>query len=267
MAELRDRKNLAPPGSQRLFADFATASDLVARIGLDADSNVHTSRRLLTLFESDWIFNKDAREMMVQRLLERYCSDYCPSSNYCVDHPVVVPHFLLNDAVRFWRTMTVDFGAKQWSALRDDWGLRYHKLLTTRKVLFAGTLSTLFRTEVAFREVADDQQSRYDALIAYLTEEFGVPPLERLMRCYGLVAESDSRAALVAILDAYNQFIDILDLPEARTVLSTNELTDDGEIEIRQRADWCAQVIGEQLQRLFFDEPLFAQLTREYGLF
>jgi hypothetical protein len=266
MELLRDKFALMPPGSQRIFADAATSSELMARIGLDADSNVNTTRRLLALIESDWLFDQEARKLIVRRLLERYCADYCPDSDFWVQHTVRIPHFLLNDVIRFWRTMAVDFGAKQWSALRPDWGLRYAKLLTTRKVLFAGTLSTIFRTQAALEGITDNGE-RYASLLDYLEEEFSVPPLERLMRSYDRVVDSESKESLVQILASYDEFIDILERPGVRSIFQYGDKDDPDTARYRDAAQEGAAQIHERLNQLFFDDPLFQDLTRHYGLF
>ncbi|MGH9279298.1 MAG: nucleotidyltransferase domain-containing protein, partial [Acidimicrobiales bacterium] len=109
--DLAREKRYGDVGSQGVFGDFAIGTELMARIGLDADTNVNTTRRLLMLFESVSVFNDEVRERLIRQLLERYCTDYDPRSSRSNIDRVNVPRFLLNDLVRYWRTMAVDFGA------------------------------------------------------------------------------------------------------------------------------------------------------------
>jgi hypothetical protein len=68
-----------------------------------------------------------ARDQLLDRYLDQSVKDFRP------------PRFLLNDVIRYWRTMCVDFAGKEHEG-PGKWGLRNVKLRTARKVLFAGGL-------------------------------------------------------------------------------------------------------------------------------
>ncbi len=216
--DLAREKRYGDVGSQGVFGDFAIGTELMARIGLDADTNVNTTRRLLTLFESVSVFNDGVRGRLIGQLLERYCTDYDPRSGRSNIDRVNVPRFLLNDLIRYWRTMAVDFGAKQWRSVRTDWHLRYVKLLTTRKVLFAGSLMTLLRTPDAS---STSQDERFAELLRYLRVEMDRTPLGRLMAAHPDLTDP-GKEGLAAVLEAYERLVSLLLVTGTRKLLSEN---------------------------------------------
>lgn len=262
---LREEKTLAPPGQQGTFGDFVTSTELVARIGLEADSNNGMSRRILFLTESVSVYQPEIRSQIIDKVLSRYCADYHPN-NRPKDYRIRVPRFLTNDLVRFWRTMAVDFGAKRWRSTRPDWYLRFAKLITTRKVLFAGSLTSVFLTERILQQpsaVADDPHT---VLLGHLKEQFDRPPLGRLLAAYEHV-DNDSKASLGDILTAYNRFIEILNTRDARNLLKQAYATDAKSIALRGEIDELGDRIQLGLEQVFFRDETFRGLTQRYGLF
>jgi predicted nucleotidyltransferase len=252
------------PGTQGVFADFTPAADLIWRIGLDGDTNTNITRRTLILTESVSVLHPSLRITLIDRMLSRYCSDYHPRFRDS-DDSVIVPRFLLNDIIRYWRTIAVDFGAKQWRAVRSDMGLRYAKLLTTRKVLFSGTLVSLFLTRHAL-ERADPANSTYDRLKNYLQAEFSKTPLTRLMTAYDYVSP-DGKRALANVLAGYNRFMEILDSPDMRELITADPVSSDEAKEVMEEVQAIGDAIETGLEVIFFDEPIFSDLTRRYALF
>jgi hypothetical protein len=84
------------PGAQAVFGVPFDARLLIERVGLDADTNTNLTRRLLLLLESREV-SGDAHAECWKRVLSRY-----------LDYGVKAyrpPRFLLNDLVRYWRTI------------------------------------------------------------------------------------------------------------------------------------------------------------------
>jgi predicted nucleotidyltransferase len=256
---------LESPGQQGIFGDFAIATELFARIGLQTDSNVNTTRRLVLLTESRSTHNASARTEVIERIIERYCADYHPDNREGRD-PFTLPRFLLNDVSRFWRTMTVDFGAKRWRSLKGEGSLRYAKLITTRKVLFAGTLMALFMTDrVTDLAKIPEPKERHQMLQRYLLSVCDSSPLTNLMRAHEYVDEP-GREALGEVLKTYDATIGILGRPGARNALKNDTGSNRAE-GLLVELDGVAVLLQAALEKLFFDDPIVLPMTRKYGIF
>lgn len=137
-----EQLGLDPPGSSGLFGCAISGTDLVNTIGLDTDTNLHLSRRILLLEESLGLNAVAGHGDLIETIAARYLHE-SRSGQPCV------PHFLLNDVLRYWRTIAVDFEAKRWDELRGrKSGLRYVKLLSSCKLVVAGTVVSLFWPEI-----------------------------------------------------------------------------------------------------------------------
>lgn len=252
-----------PPGSTGTFGDFATTTELIGRIGLEGDSNANTTRRLLLLMESVSVYNPPVREKFLDQMIQRYCGDYDPARRPTQD-PITSPRFLLNDVIRYWRTLAVDFGAKKWRALSDDWYVRYTKLLTTRKVLFAGSLASLLTVPDALQPVYDgrgDSKAVYDALVSHLRRCFDLPPLARLMSLHPRLAD-EGKECLADVLAAYEATITLLSEKGIR-----DRLNDETKTDLRDEVERVATQIGDGLEHIFFTDPLLADQTRRLCVF
>lgn len=198
------------PGASGLFGTVTGATEFVNTIGLDEDTNARQTRRVLTLEESISLLKPDQHRQLRKAITSRYLHDQ-------VDE-VKVPRFLLNDVVRYWRTVAVDYQAKRWQEAhkkleeeeenrKTTWALRLLKLRTTRKLTYAGTLAALFAPPMRNEHPSVD----------HLLEEWERPPLARLAAWHNLVTG-----------DALNALADVLKLADWFVyALSQNELRDE----------------------------------------
>jgi Putative nucleotidyltransferase DUF294 len=92
------------PGTQGVFGEIAFCDHLVERIGLDGDDNKNLTRRMLLMLESVAVVNEPAHLASRGRVLDGYLDD--SAKDY---RP---PRFFLNDLIRYWRTICVDFVGK-----------------------------------------------------------------------------------------------------------------------------------------------------------
>jgi hypothetical protein len=235
-----------PPGPEGLFGDTVWLADLTHRIGLDADTNTNLTRRMLFLLESVPVAGEDvharAREALVQTYLAAHERDYRP------------PRFLLNDLVRYWRTIAVDFEGKQRARAGEGWGLRHAKLRFSRKILFAGGLLPVLECHAL-------PAAEMPAFLAARLEE---PPLDRIARAF---AERGMADAGARSLRAYDGFLDMLDDPATRDELAglAEDDADDSPLFARVRE------LGGDLQAgllaLLFEDVELERLVREYLVF
>jgi hypothetical protein len=150
------------PGVEDIFGKPVALDDLREKIGRDEDTNANLTRRMLFILESVAVCGEDvharARTALLAGYLGANVKDYRP------------PRFLLNDLVRYWRTIAVDFESKMRARKGEGWGLRNAKLRLSRKALFAGGLLPVLD---CYRYPAAD-------MLGYLDERMSVPPLDRI---------------------------------------------------------------------------------------
>jgi len=193
----RDPGGFSAPGRQGVFAEVVHSVDLL-RVGLDDDTNTNLTRRMLLVLESVAACHADVLAGVRLDVIQDYLSDALR------DHRP--PRFLLNDLVRYWRTIGVDFVAKDRERAGAGWGLRNAKLRTSRKLLFASGLLPVLRCH----------ELRAEAIAAFLADQFAMPPTDRVADAflrYGAAAEG------AAALAAYDAVIALLDDDAARAEL------------------------------------------------
>ncbi|HYF27819.1 MAG TPA: hypothetical protein VD931_18900 [Baekduia sp.] len=233
------------PGRQGTFAATIGADTLVDRIGLDADDNRNLTRRMLLVLESVAVAGEAVHAQARARVVDGYLAD--ASASY---RP---PRFFLNDLIRYWRTICVDFVGKLRGEGETKWGLRNAKLRTSRKVLFAGGLLPL----LACHRLAREEHR------AHLLAHLAAPPTDRIAQAF---LEQGAADAGVRALSAYDRWLALLGDDEARAELSA--LTEDqarSSVVFRD-ARRHAHELQAGLLALLFETPL-RDVVREYGVF
>jgi hypothetical protein len=133
-----------PPSTNGAFADVEDLPTILSNIGGNDDHNAKITRRVLFLLEGDWLNNRPFFQECRQQLLGRYIRDTITSHQLAL--------FLLNDIIRYYRTVCVDF---EFKTIEHDkpWGTRNIKLVFSRKLLyFSGVLVVAETMQRSYKE-------------------------------------------------------------------------------------------------------------------
>jgi predicted nucleotidyltransferase len=252
------------PGTTRTFGELAFSHELVHRIGGIDDTNRNLTLRMLLLLESISIGSDLVRQRVLQAVLYRYLADD-PSWTWRSD--AELPRFLLNDVVRFWRTMAVDFADKFHDQEGEKWALRNAKLRFSRKLLFLVGILACFSWKLHPRsELADNPESATDVAIRHFDRYLARPPLEILAD--ELLLANAPEKLCQELFSTYDEFIAILDDEELRRELHKLPRDIAEKSDLFQRVRGLSHRFQASLTEWLFqpDTPIF-DLVKKYGLF
>ncbi|MEM8713415.1 MAG: nucleotidyltransferase domain-containing protein [Planctomycetota bacterium] len=254
-----------PPNPSGAFGTMAFSHELVHRIGGDSDTNRITTQRVLLLLESVPI-GPSAGAAVHERVVRSVLDSYLGSDPVTHDR---IPHVLLNDVVRYWRTVTVDFAAKARERGHRGWAIRNLKLRTARKLIFAAGLALCLRRVHSTPEDArrDDSPEARAALLDVLVQDVQATPSELLAR---VAAESPETMDPLAgaIFSAYDRFLALVDDPTRRAALEKLIRADEANDPTWTEAKAIGRDFGRAVQAFFFDpRSLFADAITRYGVF
>jgi predicted nucleotidyltransferase len=121
------------PSAGGVFSKALSADDMLKNIGGMEDTNESITRRLLLMLEGEWLYNQAEFSSLLHKLVSRYVNNQIPNEKICL--------YLLNDIIRYWRTICVDYEYKITEDKKPR-GVRLIKLRFSRLMLiFAGILS------------------------------------------------------------------------------------------------------------------------------
>ena len=253
------------PGATDTFGQLVTGHELVHYIAGTRDSNENLTRRILLLSESRAVTGAVVRERVIGNVLARYVI-HDPSVRKGQGH--TIPLFLVNDVVRYWRTLASDYASKMWERQHAGWAIRNIKLRFSRKLLFTWGLLASFAGELfadpTFAAVTDEHE-RLVRLSHLIGEQTNISPLELLAR---VVLEAGDASVARQIFSSYDEFLRVLHDPMARKELKELPF-DSGESDGTYgslRA--TSREFRKGINALFFDlHPRLKELIREYGVF
>jgi hypothetical protein len=251
------------PGTAGTFGSLTFSHDLVHCIGGQDDTNKNLTLRMLLLLESCSLGDDEARRMVIRAVLKRYLADD-PSWTWPDDK---LPRFLLNDVVRFWRTMAVDFADKFRDQEGEKWALRNAKLRFSRKLLLLTGMLACFSWRLrGLKALASDPNRTAEFAIDHFERYFSRPPLEILADELLLL---DAPADLsVKIFSAYDSFLKVMDDEGSRKELEDipREFSDDSSVfrDVRKNSHAFRDAL---LDWLYAPDTELSKLVKQYGLF
>ncbi|MEA2641982.1 MAG: hypothetical protein QOF51_3376 [Chloroflexota bacterium] len=230
------------PGAQDIFGVPFAWPKLADAIGLEEDDNANLTRRMLTLLESVALTGEavdECRGTILDRYLRRGVKNHRP------------PRFLLNDVIRYWRTICVDFEGKHKTSGGDDpkWVMRNAKLRTSRKLLFAGGLLPVLFCRL--REL--------DEIPTFLSEQLAARPVDRIAWAFlelGLVSEG------ARCLSAYDEWISMLQDPAFRAAMAALRASTRDDSAEFARVRSAGERLHSGLTALLFESPLGPESTK-----
>jgi hypothetical protein len=183
------------PAEGGAFSNVEARDAMLHNIGGEHDNNAKMTRRMLFLLEGEWLFNREGLTTVRRQILERYIGSGIS------DHQLAL--FLLNDVIRFYRTMAVDYEFKTGEGpTPKPWGIRNIKLVFSRKLLYA---SGLFSVGVT----ADRSWAQKIDLLDTL---FDMPVIDRMVEICG-------HTKMEPVLASYDHFLQRLEEPAVRELL------------------------------------------------
>ena len=178
---------LQKPSPEGAFAKPGTRKAIIENIGGDEDSNTNITQRILVLLEGDWLFNERGFQDLRRGILRTYVKDGIPDDQVAL--------FLLNDIIRYWRTVCVDYEHKTTTKAKPKpWAIRNIKLVFSRKLIYASGLFSVASTADMAREKK----------ITRLEELFDLRPLDRLVHVCGAAETAEMLRSYEVFLSCIN---------------------------------------------------------------
>jgi predicted nucleotidyltransferase len=256
------------PGPTGTFGNMAFSHDIIHQIGGQHDTNRNTTQRVLLLLESCPIGKRtEAYERVIRGVINRYLEEDV--------HPLTrdakryrVPRFLLNDIVRFWRTMAVDFASKQRDRAGEGWGLRNAKLRMSRKLIFASGMLVCFSANLDSElnaQISTDKDAIKLKLVNHIRDRVRLTPLQILAKSIEQYGVPDATGK--ELFGAYAEFLGLLNDESSRNALKALRAPDSRTDPTFRRVRDISRAFENALDHIFFENKNVAPLTRKYGVF
>lgn len=184
--------------SKGAFSDYCCAGELLS-VGAKNETSDLLTRRMLVLIEGVGISaENDDFAIAREQILDRYLQELQPSEDRR-------PIFLINDLIRYYRTICVEYEYKKTEAGKP-WAVKLTKLRHSRKLIYFSTLLPLLES------MNIDNKDRID----WLKKQFiDYTPMERII----LILENHGLPEDWDTLLHYDEFLKFLSNDDLRKSL------------------------------------------------
>ncbi|MDE7539854.1 hypothetical protein [Gluconobacter sphaericus] len=196
--ELCDKLKIEKPNPVGVFAT-PICQTLIESISGGADEHYSSvAKRVLFLLESEWLFNETNYNALLNKIVDAYAIDVTadPRKNFV---------FLLNDVVRFFRALCVNYQHTKSETSDGKWPLRNVKLRHSRVLMYFSMIAAIGSLS------RERSPQKIDALKILVK----IPPLERLFVAYQLADDG----AFYKVAGFYDTFLALLSNSEVREEL------------------------------------------------
>jgi len=269
IAKLLEASQFSKPGPTGIFGNMAFSHEIIHQIGGTNDTNRNMTQRILLLLESRPLGERLAYDRVIAGILYRYLQEDT-SFITAYGKSTKIPRFLLNDIVRFWRTMAVDFASKQRERAGDGWALRNIKLRMSRKLIFVSGLLTCFSClhdpSPALSELKVGGGEAIEPLVNHLKRYVNSTPLEIVAHSLLVYGVPDNIS--LKLFGSYDSFLGQLSDPDIRTHLKDLKSEAADSSMIFQAMRKTSHDFQDALNAVFFESnrDLF-ELIKTYGVF
>ena len=211
------------PATDGSFAELENSDEMVKNVGGNNDTTERLTRRMLFLLECEWLYNEKYFQELFDEIIKIYVKDTITQHQLC--------RFLLNDLIRYYRTICVDFEYKT-TEKGKSWGDRNIKLMFSRKLLFFSGLLT----------IAETVQHTCDTKREILRTNLRLTPIDRTKKICGTKADK--------VLSLYDEFLDKLSTKSVRDMLNKTEDNRDNHSEAFRNLKNKGHHFSSELSRL-----------------
>lgn len=228
ITQIRDAlslQNFPMPNPQGLFSQPIDINEITTTIGSKDDTLFELARRMVLLLEIRCVYNEPLYRKAIHNVLSTYL-------RYQYKEPDKQPLFLLNELIRYFRSICVNYELNFWHD-HEKWAIRNAKLRHSRVLMYFSLLLLLLNSSLKKNK------------LSYLSDTVNLTPIERICQVYHECGEND----VFRVLGPYSIFVKHMSDIDFRTNLS--------------KADYDNRYASPEYALLkTTSEALYAEMTR-----